>query len=270
MSNPLSSSQIRSAIKTVMKKKKFGYSDLAKQLNVSLPTVKRIMSKDEMQVGRLLEICDWLEVKLSDLEKLATIGNQRRTQFTEKQEKFLSENSNYMSFLFHMYAGETPSEIQKKYNISKKSLELYLIRLERQELIKKKLGEYIPAHHEFPKMIPFGVLSKKQTDQVLDVGSQIFKRYNKFQVMRKDPELDRGSINNIIFCTVSRASYLTWFEKFRALNLELQQMSELQDYQKNIKDKKLIGMMHLHGVFEVNDPEIDSLKNMFGRVVELD
>lgn len=269
MGKQLSSAEIRLALRVVMKKQGRAYIDLAKFLQVSLPTVKRFMSKDEMQVGRLLEICDWLEISISDLEKIARVGGQDRVTFTEQQEKFFAENPNYMSFLFHMYASETPEKIQSQYALSKKSLELYLIRLERLELIKKKSGQYVTVHKEFPKLIPFGLLSKKQTDQVLTTGVEIFKRYNRQQSVRRNSELDRGSTNSIIFCEVSRESYLAWFEKFKELNMELQRLSEIQEYQTKIKDKKLIGMMHLHGVFEINDPEVHTLKNMFGRVTNL-
>lgn len=266
----LSSEQIKEAVKTVMKTQNKSYSELATHLEVSLPTVKRFMSKEELSVSRLLEICDWLEVGISDLEKIVlSSADSERAQFTENQEKFLAQNPSYLSFLFQLYAEETPESIQKKYGITKKSCDLYLLRLEKLELLRLKSGKVKLPYKSFPRPIPYGVLIKHQYDQVLDSGINLFKRYNRAKITRRDPEQDKGSQGVLGVHEVSRAQYLAWHEKFKALCNELSVMSAVQQYQKNVKDRKTVVLMHLHGVFDLNDAEIDGVKNMFGHVTEL-
>lgn len=266
----LSSEQIKDAVKTVMKTQNRSYAELADHLEVSLPTVKRFMSKEELSVSRLLEICAWLEVGIADLEQIIlSDSDSERAQFTEAQEKFLAQNPNYLSFLFQLYAAGTPDVIQKKYGITKKSCDLYLLRLEKMDLLKLRAGKVKLPYKSFPKAIPYGALVKHQYDQVLDTGTNLFKRYNRAKIARRNPEQDKGSQGTLAVHEVSRDQYLAWHEKFKALYNELSVTSAVQQYQKNIKDRKTIVLMHLHGVFDLLDPEIEAVKNMFGGVTEL-
>jgi DNA-binding Xre family transcriptional regulator len=266
----MTSEQIKEAVKHVMKAQNKSYGELAEYLEVSLPTVKRFMSKEELSLSRLLQICAWLEVGIGDLEKLILSGDEsERVQFTEAQERFLAQNPSYLSFLFQLYADETPDGIQKKYGISKKSCDLYLLRLERLDLLTLKAGKVRLPHKTFPKPIPYGVLVKHQYDQVLDTGVNLFKRYNKTKIARKNPEYDKGSHGVLGVHEVSRDQYLAWHEKFKALYNEFTLMSAVTQYQKNVKDRKTVVLMHLHGVFDNQDPEVEGVKNMFGNVTEL-
>ena len=58
MSLSLDGQKIREAIKKLMKKSGYQYLNLAQALQVSLPTVKRIMTRDDISLERLLSICD--------------------------------------------------------------------------------------------------------------------------------------------------------------------------------------------------------------------
>lgn len=266
----VSSSDLKQAIKLVMKQQAKSYEDLAQQLDISLVSVKRIMSKEELNMSRFVEICNWLEISLSDLEKIARYeqANQKNC-FTEKQEDFLAKNPQYLSFLFNLYTDETPEKIQKKFGLSKKSLDLYLLRLEKHDLIKMKAGLYKPTYPEFPSPIPYGQLVKTQFSKVLETGSYFFKRYNENLISRKDPEQDKGSQTVLGVLEVSRQSYLNWFEKYKALYLELVQVSKVEENIKQIKNKRSVVIMHMHAMVPPNDISIDSIKNMFGQVVEI-
>ena len=266
----IKSFDLKQALKLVMRKQNKTYEDLAQQLEISLVSVKRIMSKEELNMSRFVEICNWLEVSLTDLEKIARYENaNQKIRFTEKQEDFLAKNPEYLSFLFNLYTDETPEKIQKKFGLSKKSLDLYLLRLEKHDLIKKKAGEYKPTYPEFPSPIPYGQLVKTQFNKVLETGSYFFKRYNETLITRKDPEQDKGSQTILGVLEVSQQSYLNWFEKYKAIYQELVQISKVEENVKKIKNKKSIVLMHMHAMTEVNDASIESIKNMFGKVTDL-
>ena len=262
--------QLKVVLKKQLKLKGLTYIDLATHLKVSEVTVKRMLSKEEIPLSRFLVICDWLEINLTELEKIANYNNiNETTRFTEEQEKFLSKNPNYLAFLFQLYTHDTPEQIQKKFSLSQKSLNLYLIRLENLNLIKKVAEHYKPTHKDFPRPIKYGDLVKTQSLKVLDTGLSLFTRYNKMMLLRKNEEADRGSQNNLSVFSLRKQSYLTWFEKYKELMQELIQISEIEEKIPELKDKMAVVLLHLHALVDEKDPEIEGIKNMFGKPVNV-
>lgn len=261
---------LKLAAKSVMKKQSKSYQELADHLGLSLVSIKRILSKEEITMSRFLEICDWLDTSLSEMEKIATYNQvNKRQHFTAEQETFLAKNIQYLSFLFNLYIEETPEKIQNKYNLSTKSVNLYLLRLEKINLIKKIGGKYKPTIKEFPTPIPYGDLSKTQYKNILNTGMHFFKRYNEKMNQRKNPELDRGSSTSITVIGISRESYLNWFEKYKNLRIELENIGQVEEKIETLKSKKTVVLMHLHALIDEGDIEIEGIVNMFGRPTEL-
>ncbi len=261
-----SSAQLKEALKKQLKLKGLTYTDMAAHLKVSEVTVKRMMSKEEIPLSRFLAICEWLEINLTELEKLANYNNLHEVvRFTAEQEKFLAKNPNYLAFLFQLYTDDTPEQIQKNFSLTQKSLNLYLIRLENLNLIKKVAGRYKPYYKTFPRSIKYGELAKTQCFKVLDTGHSLFTRYNKMMLARKNEELDLGSENSMMVFGLRKQSYLAWYEKYRELIQELRQISEVEEKIPDLKDKTAVVALHLHALVDEKDPEIEGIKNMFGR-----
>ena len=258
--------QLKEVLKKQLKLKGLSYTDLADHLKVSEVTVKRMMSKEEIPLSRFLTICEWLEISLTELEKIASYTNINQiVRFTEDQEKFLAKNPTYLAFLFQLYTQETPEQIQKNFQLTQKSLNLYLLRLENVNLIKKVAGRYKLVHKDFPSPIKYGELAKSQSLKVLETGLSLFTRYNKMMVQRKNEEADRGSQTKLsVFC-LQRQSYLAWFEKYKEIMQELIQISEVEEKIPELKQKTSVVMLHLHALVDEKDPEIEGIKNMFGR-----
>ncbi|MBY0553125.1 helix-turn-helix transcriptional regulator [bacterium] len=266
----LSSEQCKQVLKLLMKQKSKTYKDLAEHLNLSEVSVKRIMSKEDLSFSRFMEICNWLEVSLSEIEKLANYGQtNQKVRFTEKQEQFLVKNPEYLSFLFNMYVEDDPEKVRKKFNISEKSMNLYLLRLEKHELIKKVSGQYRPVSRDVPSPIPYGNLIRYQYKNVLESGIYFFKRLQENMDSRKNPEHDKGNHTNLGVYTLKRESYLAWFEKYKTLHQELSNTSTIEEKMPGLKNKKAVVIMHCHGVVEEKDPSLEGIINMFGQVKEL-
>lgn len=262
--------QMKMAAKSVMKKQNKSYQELADHLGLSLVSVKRIMSKEEVSMSRFLEICEWLDTGLAEMEKIATYNQANKKQhFTPEQESFLAKGTQYISFLFNLYVEESPEKIQKKYSLTAKTLNLYLIRLEKHNLIKKVAGRYKPTYKDFPSPIPYGELDKSLYKNVLETGMYFFKRNNEKMNQRKNREADRGSTTTITVVSLSRDSYLAWFEKYKNLCLELANTGQVEEKIESLKDKKTAVLMHMHALVDENDTEIESIQNMFGKPVEL-
>jgi len=61
--------RVLDTIKRIMKNRGFQYSDLSKSMGVSLTTVKRLLTKDDISVQRICEIADWLGFSFQELVK---------------------------------------------------------------------------------------------------------------------------------------------------------------------------------------------------------
>lgn len=261
---------LKEAIKSVLKMQKKTYEDLAEELEVSVPTVKRILTKEEMTLSRLLQICSYLKLSLTELEKIANHNKGiTRNTFTEKQEDFLSKNTNYLTFLLMMYSGLSPQEIQKQTKISEKSVKLYLLRLDKLDLITYRKERYSLPFDTFPNLIPYGKIHETNFNQMIESGAQFFKRYNRNRILAKDVEKDRGSTIGFTMLNLSRTSYLEWFEKSKKLYQELQDIAIVEEKIPKLKDKKTVVVLSCYGILESGDPEIEALQNSFGVVKEI-
>jgi DNA-binding Xre family transcriptional regulator len=172
----LDTNEIKAAIKLLMKRKRVNYHDLAKHLQVSHATVKRFLTSEELSLSRLLVICDWLGLSLSDLETLASTSFPKKDEtYTPAQEEFLSSDPKYLVYLNCLYAGMNPSEIEKSFNLNKRSTDKYLLRLEQHELIKvTEKGLVKPASKTQPSWRTGGLLAKTHYKCVISTFAQFF------------------------------------------------------------------------------------------------
>lgn len=261
---------LKDAIKAVLKQQKKTYDDLAEELDISVPTVKRILTKEELSLSRLLEICSYLKLSLTDLEKIAQHNRSSASNaFTAKQDEFLSKNSNYITFLLMMYSGLTPEEIQKKTRISEKSVKLYLLRLEKLDLIKYHKGKYELPQESFPNLIPYGKMHEANFLNVIESGADFFKRYNRKRILAKNVERDRGSTMGLVMLSLSRKSYLEWFDKMKKLYQDIQDISLVEEKMPKLKDKTTVVILSCTGTLAEDDVEREFLQNSFGVVKEI-
>lgn len=128
---------LKQTLKSLIKKKGYKYSDLATHLKTSLATVKRILNHDELSVSRLYEIVHWLGLSLAEVVELSESGGRATyPEFTDEQERFLAENSDFAVILEEVITGRSVEQIQKQYKLSRTSLEKYLLGLDRENLIE--------------------------------------------------------------------------------------------------------------------------------------
>jgi len=91
--------EIFDALKCALKARGWTYSDLAAGLGLSEPTIKRLFADGDCKFGRLLEICDLLDVTLTDLTERAKRGTDVSLELSEVTEVELAENP----WLFDLY-----------------------------------------------------------------------------------------------------------------------------------------------------------------------
>lgn len=129
--------QFLSSLKRTLKAKNILYRDLAKALNLSESSVKRILSNKSLSLDRLEEICRVADISFSEVVKSANLeeANQAVT-LSDEQEKALAENIRLLHYYMMLHEGKTPQKIEREYQIASAESKKYLFQLDRLNLIE--------------------------------------------------------------------------------------------------------------------------------------
>lgn len=261
------SAELKEVIKQLLKEQSYTYRDLAQMLECSVPTVKRILGPEEMSLERLLAICDFLKVSLSDLENMSKIQKQNaRTFFTAEQEEFLAANPNYLSYLSNLYNGETPETLQQKFRLTKRSTELYLIRLEKYDLLRVDAkGRVRLSYSAFPRLMPHGKLIRAQFKTIISKSSQFFTR----QIMRQIEEPEKRTSISLMLNYTTKEFEAQFRAKLAALVEEARNHSVLlEKLPAKVETRRLV-VNTMVSVLDLNDPDIRMVEDLLGEVTNL-
>ena len=129
------------ALKVTLKERRLGYQAIADSLNVSLPTIKRMLNKTSIPLDRLLAICRLADVAPAEVFARAEKMAPKHTFFTPAQDKLFHNNPAYLSYFSALfYQRLSPSEIAKANKLTKISTERYLSALDKVGLIERDSG----------------------------------------------------------------------------------------------------------------------------------
>lgn len=130
------SKQAMTIIKNRAKAQGLTQQDFAKNLGVSLATIKRWYGGGTISLDILKDLCHEVGMTVSDV--LSAVENQSTTKFsyTREQEEFFADEPSYLAFFDQLLRGYTPAQIQKKFQISARKLTQMLSQLEKLKLIE--------------------------------------------------------------------------------------------------------------------------------------
>lgn len=133
------SKQAMMIIKNRAKAQGLTQQDFAKNLGVSLATMKRWYGGGTITLDILKDLCHEVGMTVSDV--LSTVESQSTTKFsyTREQEDFFADEPSYLAFFDQLLRGYTPAQVQKKFQVSARRLTQMLSHLE-----KLKLLEWLP------------------------------------------------------------------------------------------------------------------------------
>lgn len=130
----LNNSLIFKIIKSELKKQNIKYFDLCSVLNLSLPSVKRIFSIEEISLDNLILILNHLNLDLNDLQKQINSNNIK--YFTLEQENIILSDNNLLLVTILVLNNLSFKEILEFYNIKETELISTLIKLENFKILK--------------------------------------------------------------------------------------------------------------------------------------
>jgi transcriptional regulator with XRE-family HTH domain len=128
--------QVTDALKKVLKTRGMTYAALARQLNLSEGSVKRLFSAGSFTLRRLEQICGVLELDFYDVAKIARSQVAKGTRLSLAQEEALASNHRLL-VIFHLLLNEwTIDEITNGYRIPKREILRLMRRLHELRLIE--------------------------------------------------------------------------------------------------------------------------------------
>jgi len=127
------STTLVAGIKLRLRAQGLSYSDLAKRLGLSEPTVKRDLSRGKFTLARLDLICEALGVDIVDL--LQPPGNAPLTELSEAQEQALVANPKLLVVTYLVVNDWKMSEIVNTFQLDHGELAVLLAKLDRLRII---------------------------------------------------------------------------------------------------------------------------------------
>jgi transcriptional regulator with XRE-family HTH domain len=127
------STTLVAGIKLRLRAQGLSYSDLARRLGLSEPTVKRDLSRGKFTLQRLDLICEALGVDIVDL--LQPPGNAPLTELSEAQEQALVANPKLLVVTYLVVNDWKMSEIVNTFQLDHAELAVLLTKLDRLRII---------------------------------------------------------------------------------------------------------------------------------------
>tara|TARA_R110000782_G_scaffold55716_2_gene117202 strand:+ start:3704 stop:4435 length:732 start_codon:yes stop_codon:yes gene_type:complete len=128
-------------LKKALKAHGLTYNDIAKEIGLSEASIKRMFSEKNFTLKRLEQLCQCMNMELSDLLKLMQEDKQHLSKLNEEQEKEIANNLTLLLVTVCVLNRWTLDEITTYYKIS----EIEAIRL-LAKLDKLKIIELLPKN----------------------------------------------------------------------------------------------------------------------------
>lgn len=130
------------ALKRLLRERGWRYADLAAALGVSEPTIKRVLSSGRMDLARLEQICDALDIDFFELARSARGTRESRRHLTLHQEQALAAEPRLMTVFHLLCQGWRTAAIGEGYGLKPPELVRLLAQLDRLRLL-----ELLPGNH---------------------------------------------------------------------------------------------------------------------------
>lgn len=128
--------RLREALKRQLKARNLRYADLARALDLSEPSVKRMFSRGGITLERLERICAVLEIDFFELAKSGRRVSEQASELSLAQEETLAEEPRLL-ILFHLLCNDwSVAEVQQEFGIADTAIVRLLARLDRLKLLE--------------------------------------------------------------------------------------------------------------------------------------
>lgn len=267
----VASLKLKEALKRQLKLKKIGYQELAEHLNCSVPTVKRILTQEELTLSRLLAILEFLNLSLGELEMLAGQGDSGEVLFTPEQEKFLAENPHFLTYMLQLYGGDTPKKIAEKYKLDARATDKYLMGLEKHGLIKVTGKLRVKPRYKQVPHLGDGPLAKKYLESIISTSAALFMKMindDIFSLEQSRRPKEQRVPKTFAFQGVKAKpeTYKRYFTEQKKAMDEFQKAATYEEKTMDESELKTAVVLFAGSLVENDYPALDSINNVFGMI----
>ncbi|OUR72172.1 hypothetical protein A9Q78_07645 [Methylophaga sp. 41_12_T18] len=124
------------SLKKMLRARDVTYSDIAKQLELSETSIKRMFSQSSFSLDRLNTICEMIEIDFVDLLRVFDDEQEKITHLSSAQEQELVSDIKFLIVALSVQNRWTFEEIITHYDISESECIRYLIKLDRLGIIQ--------------------------------------------------------------------------------------------------------------------------------------
>src|SRR5512140_2545264 len=135
--------QLIATIKKQLKSQGMTYRDVARELKLSEPSVKRLFASGRFTIDRLVQVANLLGYTLAALSKEALAGQPRLGTLTEQQEREVVSDPKLLVIAVCALNHWTMEEIVETYRVNHAECIKYLLRLDKLRIIDLLPGNRI-------------------------------------------------------------------------------------------------------------------------------
>jgi len=128
--------QVTLTLKQLLKQQKVTYRDIATHLELSEANIKRVFASYSFSLARLEQICNFINISLSDLFILSEKQQQQLTELTIEQEQELIDNPKLLLVAVCVRDSWSFEEIINHYDIDKFECIRLMAKLDKIKLIQ--------------------------------------------------------------------------------------------------------------------------------------
>lgn len=261
------SEKIKIVLKTMLKNQKKTFDQLAEHLDCSVPTIKRILGKEDLTLTRLLKICEFLDVSLSDIETLTNEIKKERFQLTPEQIEFLSSHLGHFAFFMSLCSTElTAQEIADKNKLTRPSLEKYLLELENYGLIRVNGLDARPIMSGAPEL--GAQLASHYYERTIASVGRFYTEWIRLQEEKR--RTNQKSLPRCVFSTIgmelSEESYLEWQ---RELSIRLDELERRSVFEKKAFPKEQLRQVVVtsaSAITNYDEPLLELFADIWGSI----
>jgi len=218
MASKARTSTLIGALKGALKSRNLTYRELARRLQLSEASVKRLFAEETFTLKRVEEICNVLEIDFFELARMARGASAGTDEMTVKQEEALAKDPRLLGMFYLVFNDWTVESILDTYEISRTDCTRLLLQLDKLALIE--LGVNDTLRLMVPKTVRLRVNGPIQQGH----GKTVVNDFLQADFARV------GGYFRFEFRELSRASVTHLERKLERLTQEFHELAELDSY----------------------------------------
>jgi len=206
------------ALKKLLKARGATYRDLARALDLSEPSIKRLFSDRSFTLQRLEQICGVLEIDFFELAKLARGAAATVDEMSIEQEKVLAADSKLLGVFYLVFNDWQPDDIFERYVLTRAEIVKLLLHLDKLGLVEVMPGDKVKLR------VPKTLRLRRDGPIRRAHGRHVVASFLQADFA------EAGGVFRFEIRELSKASFVTMQRRLERVAAEFNELAELDSY----------------------------------------